>query len=210
MSPETIERIFEPFFTTKNPGEGTGLGLAMVHGIIDSHDGAIRIDSEPGLGTTFHLYFPVHRSNDELIESNAVQDRQGNGQRILFLDDEELLTELGKEALEILGYSVTSCSNPHEAWQLIQTATYHFDLIITDQTMPGMTGLELSKKILMDIPDQKIVICTGYCPNLTPSIAREAGVLEIIQKPISITKLSTVVNSALAQSDGSHANTSKS
>lgn len=201
MSPDTIERIFEPFFTTKEPGEGTGLGLAMVHGIMESHDGAISVESELGEGTTFHLYFPVHGVSVDDLNLEETEEPVGHGEHILFIDDEKLLAQLGKQALEVLGYEVTISYDPKEALQLLLDPQKVFDLVITDQTMPGMTGLELAKAVLRHKPDQRIVISTGYSATLTPAIVREAGILDMLHKPVSINSLSNVVHKALANTD---------
>ncbi|WP_309383851.1 hybrid sensor histidine kinase/response regulator [Cerasicoccus frondis] len=202
MNSETIERIFEPFYTTKSPGEGTGLGLAMVHGIMESHDGAITVDSEFGAGTTFHLYFPVHTMKLDAAEPKSVNGARGHGEHILFVDDEVLLAALGKEALEILGYRVTISNDPKQALQMVCESGETFDLIISDQTMPGMTGLELSQCILKKFPGQRIVLTTGYSATLTPEIAREAHILDLLPKPVGIEKLSAVVARALASGPG--------
>lgn len=196
MSPEIKERIFEPFFTTKVPGEGTGLGLSMVHGIMESYNGSIQVDSAPGQGTTFRLYFPAHGDVVAEIDSQNGEAARGSGERILFVDDEELLAELGQEALQALGYEVSICLDPKSALQKLE-AGEEFDLIITDQTMPDMTGLEMSKQILRKWPDQKIIISTGYSPTLTLEIAKSEGLKNLIHKPVSITQLSEAVASAL-------------
>ncbi|WP_269539136.1 hybrid sensor histidine kinase/response regulator [Cerasicoccus fimbriatus] len=204
MSPEIKERIFEPFFTTKVPGEGTGLGLSMVHGIMESYNGSIQVDSAPDQGTTFRLYFPAHGDAVAEIDSQNGEAAWGSGERILFVDDEELLAELGQEALQALGYRVSICLNPKSALQKLEAGEV-FDLIITDQTMPEMTGLEMSKRILRKRPDQKIIISTGYSPTLTLEIAKAEGLKNLIHKPVSITQLSEAVASALGDCTESRA-----
>ncbi len=145
MSRATLERIFEPFFTTKTQGEGTGLGLSVVHGIIETHDGAITVYSEIGHGTIFHLYFPAHHGDVTAATSGEGPIPQGGGKHILYVDDEEALALLGGKFLRQLGYVVDTATNPVEALALFRANPQGFDLVVTDQTMPHMTGMDLAR-----------------------------------------------------------------
>ena len=143
MDSETLKHIFEPFFTTKLPGEGTNLGLAVVHGIVRDHEGAISVESEPGHGTTITVYLPEHEAALHEEEPPKVLVR-ANGQRVLFIDDEAVLCRSVSSLLERLGYRVTSRSDPVEALELFKKTPHGFDVVLTDLTMPGMTGVDIA------------------------------------------------------------------
>jgi PAS domain S-box-containing protein len=198
MNEETLARIFEPFFTTKAPGEGTGLGLAVVHGIMQNHDGVVTVYSEPGKGTTFHLYFPAHAGEDSAAAIQAAPIPHGHGERILYLDDEESLAQLGKKTLDILGYETEIFTNPTEALKAVRTNPRRYALVITDLTMPGMTGVDLAKQLLQIRPDLPIILTTGYSATLTPEKIRALGVRQLLLKPHTIHSLGTTVQRALA------------
>ena len=161
MSAEVMDKIFDPFFTTKKLGEGTGLGLSVVHGIVKQHDGYVTVESEPGKGSTFTVYFPKITGG---LEADAVSDDTipTGSERILFVDDEEALVEMGEDILAELGYEVTSRMSSREALALFKSDPSRFDLVITDQTMPDMTGVELAKEILAIRPDMPVIMCTGF------------------------------------------------
>jgi len=148
MDRATLDHIFEPFFTTKGVGEGTGLGLAVVHGIMKSHDGGISVYSQPGEGTTFHLYFPALETEATAREIAAAPIPRGQGEHILFVDDEEALARLGKKMLERLGYRVTMKTSALEAIAAVRDQPKPFDLVITDLTMPVMNGTKLGGQML--------------------------------------------------------------
>jgi PAS domain S-box-containing protein len=199
MDPATLRRIFEPFFTTKLPGEGTGLGLAVVHGIMDSHDGAVTVYSQPGEGSIFHLYFPAHAG----VAVAATMDEEGpvprgNGERILVVDDEELLTQLGQKTLVELGYNVEATTRPAAALAMVRAAPQRFALVLTDQAMPGMTGIILASRLREVRRDLPIILMTGYSVSLTPEVLEAAGVRQLLLKPINIHALGTAVHAALA------------
>ncbi|MEO0796261.1 MAG: PAS domain S-box protein [Verrucomicrobiota bacterium] len=197
MSDELQSRIFEPFFTTKASGEGTGLGLAMVHGIIKAHGGSIAVHSRPDEGTTFSMYFPpvaVEKPRDDVRTDSGLR---GHGEHIMIVDDEEMLANLGKAMLEDLGYRATACQSPEEAIQLVRAGN-QYDLIITDQTMPVMTGLELADKILEIKPSQQFIAITGYAKQSVKVFLEHDGVVGFLHKPISFDDLSRVVGNALA------------
>jgi CheY-like chemotaxis protein len=197
MTSATLRRIFEPFFTTKALGEGTGLGLAVVHGIMDTHEGAITVYSQPGEGTVFHLYFPAHSSEETLLTSADRPAPLGGGERILFVDDEELLVELGQKALVALGYEVESSRQPAAALALVRADPERFALVITDQTMPGMTGLVLAEQLLQMQPGLPIILTTGYSHTLTSEAVEAAGLRQLLIKPFTIQSLGNAVHAAL-------------
>jgi CheY-like chemotaxis protein len=197
MEQDVAARIFEPFFTTKQIGEGTGMGLAVVHGIVKSHEGAIEVTSAPGQGTAFDLYFPRITEEGE-IDGALGDPRISRGtERILFVDDEPALAELGQQVLEALGYQVQALGDSREAWGRFAAAPESFDLVITDLTMPGMTGAQLAEKILALRPRLPVILTTGYSDILTEEEARELGVREYLLKPVSTVRLAEVVRRVL-------------
>ncbi|MCF6239509.1 MAG: ATP-binding protein, partial [Candidatus Marinimicrobia bacterium] len=161
IGPDLIDKIFEPYFTTKEVGKGTGMGLSIIHGIVAGYGGTITVESELNKGSAFHVYFPV-------VTTEAIQDVEnyteviGGKERILFVDDEKLLAEMGRDMLERLGYQVTMRCNSLEALATFQKTPTEFDLVITDQTMPDMTGADLSRRMIQIRPDIPIILCTGY------------------------------------------------
>ncbi len=199
MDRATVEHIFEPFFTTKTQGEGTGLGLAVVHGIMESHDGAITVYSEVGLGTSFHLYFPAQVGSITVGASSEEPLPLGGGKRILYVDDEEALALLGGKFLRQLGYVVDTATDPVEALALFRGQPEGFDLVVTDQAMPHMTGMDLAKFLLEIRPGLPIIVTTGHAPNLTPQIVQAAGVRALLPKPHTIQLLAMAVHRALTE-----------
>ncbi|MBI9092531.1 MAG: response regulator [Desulfobacterium sp.] len=184
---ENIERIFEPYFTTKAVGEGTGLGLAMVHGIVKEHKGAIFVDSQPGTGSTFHVYFPITGKGEAKIEIEEAPGHVLSGnERILFVDDEKCLADLGKEMLEDYGYNVESVTNPDVALATFKENHEKFDMVITDYIMPEMTGDRLAIKILEIRPEIPIIMCTGFNKTLSTEIVKQAGIKKLITKPLDL------------------------
>ncbi|HUR60189.1 MAG TPA: PAS domain S-box protein, partial [Opitutaceae bacterium] len=198
MDASTVARIFEPFFTTKPPGEGTGLGLAVVHGIMDGHDGAVTVYSQPGEGTVFHLYFPAH-AGEEPVAVLAAEPPipRGQGERILVVDDEELLARLGEKSLTALGYHVEVATNAAAALALVRADPERFALVITDQTMPGMTGLALASQLLQIRAGLPIILMTGFSASLTPARVKAEGLRELLLKPTSIQALAAAVRAAI-------------
>jgi len=201
MDKATMERIFEPFFTTKVQGEGTGLGLAVVHGIMQSHGGVITVYSQPGEGTTFHLYFPPHSGEitKAAISSDPLPD--GDGKRILYVDDEGSLAQLGKQTLEMLGFQVEAMTNVMDALKLVEADPQRFDLVITDQTMPGMTGTDFAAHLQKIRPGLPIILATGYSAGLTRERLRTMGIRELLLKPQSIQSLTSAVQRALTEKE---------
>ena len=196
MDGETLKRIFDPFFTTKRPGEGTGMGLSVVHGIVKSHGGDITAYSAPDVGTTFHIYLPVVESIPEARPETAEPVRGGT-ESILFVDDEAVLVEIGKKTLERLGYRVTTRTSSVEALELFRVKPGEFDLVITDQTMPNMTGADLAVEILQLRQDIPIILCTGFSHVITPEKASVLGIREFVMKPIIGAELGRTVRRVL-------------
>jgi len=197
MDAKTLERIFEPFFTTKPVGKGTGLGLAVVHGIIQSHEGVITVESTVGRGTTFFVYFPAQVETTMTATSAMTEAPRGNGQKILVVDDEKALTHVFQKLLTRLGYQVAITNHPHEGWQMFSADPAAFDLVITDLTMPEMNGMELARKINELRPDMPIVLASGFNATLELGKLREIGIQSLLEKPVSITALSEAVTQAL-------------
>jgi len=191
---ELIGKIFNPYFTTKKAGVGTGLGLAVTQTIINNHGGLIVASSEYGKGSMFKVYFPLLPVESISTDSDLNQIIEHGFGTILFVDDEKPLVDFFKETFENLGYTVHSHVNSIDAWTLFSNSPDSFDIVITDQTMPHLTGLELSEKILSIRPDIPIVICTGYSEELTPEKIESIGIREWIEKPIGIKNLAEVIH----------------
>jgi PAS domain S-box-containing protein len=198
MDSATLERAFDPYFTTKPAGEGSGLGLAMVHGIVQRHQGAITVHSEPEKGTCFRVYFPKVETVQE-AKSDALEPIRGGTERILYVDDEELLVALGKTMLEQLGYPVTGTTSSLQALELFRARPDAFDLIITDYTMPHLTGIDLARKIFAMRPEIPIILCTGFSEDVNEERAGELGIRAFIMKPLSRRNISETIRSALDQ-----------
>ena len=196
MSNEVMERIFDPFFTTKKFGEGTGMGLSVVHGIVESHGGMISAESTPGKGTTFRLYFPIIDETAEQVNKTSPVHYKGN-ERILLIDDEESLVEIGAEILGLLGYRVTAKTNSLEAFEAFKTNPDNFDLVITDQTMPNMSGTELAVELLKIRSDISIVLCTGYSSKISDDMIKEIGIADYFMKPFDTEQLALIVRKTL-------------
>jgi signal transduction histidine kinase/DNA-binding response OmpR family regulator len=197
MDAATVERIFDPFFTTKPVGEGTGLGLAVVMGIMKSHDGYIAVYSEPGQGTTFNLYFPVFEAEPPPAESGPQPVPPGRGEHILFVDDEPALVKVGQKILERLGYVVTTKTNAAEAVAAVRDHPGTFHLVVTDLTMPGMDGLRLGAQLLQMEPGLGVILTTGFCGVITDDTARELGFRGLLVKPTTARMLGETVHRAL-------------
>jgi CheY-like chemotaxis protein len=184
MDAATRERLFEPFFTTKPVGEGTGLGMAIVHGIVTAHGGAITVESAPGAGTRFEVYLPAHRAERATDEAAApVVAPRGEG-RVLVVDDEAMISNLTARVLTRLGYQVTTATSPAEALGIIAKREQSLDLLITDQSMPGMTGLQLAERVHATHSALPIILMTGYTELGGPDEASRRGVAELLIKPI--------------------------
>lgn len=197
MDRETLERVFEPFFTTKPPGAGTGLGLAVVHGVVKRHEGAISIYSEVGKGTTFNLYFPAYETEALAPAKESASIPKGHGERILFVDDEAPLATLSKTMLERLGYHVTVQTSSLEALATFSAQSDQFDLVITDQTMPSLSGADLARLMLEIRPDLPVILATGYSTTINPERAGAIGIRELLQKPNTTQSLSEAIRRVL-------------
>jgi len=193
MSPETQQRVFEPFFTTKAPGEGTGLGLSVVHGIVRSHRGAIRLTSEAGRGTTFEIYLPAAASPPLDRREDSPAAPAGRGERILFVDDEIPIINIGKISLGQAGYEVVAESNATDALARLEREPGSFQLVVTDQTMPELTGLEFARRVRTLRSDLPVILATGYSVNLVPEQIQAAGICEVLEKPYTIGMLAAAV-----------------
>jgi len=194
MDPTTVARIFEPFFTTKAPGQGTGLGLSVVHGLMQSHEGAVEVYSQLGEGTIFHLYFPFYQREMTEAPKQSSPVPLGSGERILFVDDEPALVELGKKGLELLGYQVESSNSVMDAIEKFRSRPGDYDLVITDQSMPKMAGIDFAKQLNHIRNDLPIILVTGYASTLTTEKVREIGICELLQKPLCLQTLGTAVH----------------
>jgi CheY-like chemotaxis protein len=198
MDRETMEKIFDPFFTTKKMEEGTGMGLAVIHGIIKAHKGAITVQSKVGKGSEFQIFLPRVEAS-ELPKGPETPEVEKGKERLLFVDDEEWLVDMWKEILESLGYQMTVTTRPLEALQLFKDNPRNFDLVIADQTMPQMTGLELSQELLALRPELPVILVTGFSQVVTPEKAKAAGIREYIMKPLSISELTNAISQALGK-----------
>ena len=189
MDGKTLERIFEPFFTTKPAGQGTGLGLSVVHGVVKAHDGIITVNSAPGEGTTFRLYFPERTQMEMPIEEPLAKAATGQGERILLVDDEVPLTSVFRMLLKLLNYQATVHTDAREALKEFNKDPQRFDLVITDYTMPEMNGIELARQIRNLRPDLPVILLTGVGSSLNKRQIAEAGICEMMEKPVSMTVL---------------------
>jgi CheY-like chemotaxis protein len=203
MTPAVMARIFEPFFTTKSPGEGSGMGLAVVHGIVTNHDGAITVDSTPGQGTTFTVYLP--RMEEVVHAATApVEPTPGGQERILFVEDEAPLVELGRAMLTRLGYHVVACKSSREALEIFRATPQRFDLVITDYTMPELTGEVLTRELRRLRPDLPIILCTGFSQTFTPERAAALGINAFLMKPVGSHELGLAIRRVLESSRSPH------
>ena len=185
MSPSVMARIFEPYFTTKQVNEGSGLGMAVTMGIVKSHGGLIEVKSTFGHGTEFDVYFPV---TSEKTDENEHEDStlpQGNGEKIIVVDDKEFFLEIYKDGLINSGYNVIAFNNSIQALEILRNNKYKFDLIITDQSMPQMTGIQLIKEVRKFNNKIPIILCTGFSENLTNGNGSHHGATELLMKPVS-------------------------
>ncbi|HVN97162.1 MAG TPA: ATP-binding protein, partial [Syntrophorhabdaceae bacterium] len=198
MTPDILDRIFDPFFTTKKPGEGTGLGLSVIHGIVQRHGGYVAVESEPGKGTTFRVYLP------KIEEQAFSEDREapvatGGNERILFVDDEDMLVELNRQRLTRFGYEVVGTTSSMDALDIFRKDPDVFDLVITDYTMPNLTGMELAAQLLKVKPSIPIILCTGDSQPVTPESAQDAGINALLMKPAGREGLAQTIRNVLDQ-----------
>lgn len=191
---ETKQRIFDPFFTTKKVGEGTGLGLSVVHGIVNSLNGQITVESEEEEGSTFYIYLPKVNDSTSCQEANPVSNVSSVGaEHILYIDDEKPITEMGEQMLKRLGYSVTVENSSIEALELFKSNPNHFDLVLTDNIMPDLSGTKLARKLLDIRKDLPIILITGFSENLDAEKIEKIGIRNYIAKPIVTAELANAI-----------------
>jgi PAS domain S-box-containing protein len=199
IGPDIIDKIIDPFFTTKDPGKGTGMGLAIIYGIVHDYGGTVSVESRLGQGTTVHVYIPLGHRPQVTAETQQPDIAGGEG-HILFVDDEELLVQMGRTMLQRLGYTVTVRSSSIDALETFQNQPERFDLVLTDQTMPGMTGVDLSRRMLQIRPDIPIILCTGFSNLVDEETAKTLGIKEFAMKPLTRHALADLVTKALHRS----------
>jgi CheY-like chemotaxis protein len=201
IAPAIMGRIFDPYFTTKEVGKGTGMGLAVVHGIVTHHGGAISVQSVLGQGASFQVYLPV-REAEPLLASPPTVSLVSGQERILFIDDEPALVNMGKEFLERLGYDVVTETSSREALALFTRQPDRFDLVITDMTMPGMTGEGLAQELRRIRPDIPIILCSGFSHYLNEEEAKAIGICAFLMKPFVLQDLAETVRTVLHKQAG--------
>jgi CheY-like chemotaxis protein len=195
MDPATRSRIFEPFFTTKPVDQGTGLGLAVVHGIVQEHKASIEVQSVPGEGTTFRIYFPAVEAPapDVVAQAPDSAPAHGHGRHILYVDDDEAIVYLMTRLLERQGYRVSGYIDAHEALAAVRAKPEEFDLAVTDYNMPGLSGLEVARALREIRADLPVALASGYITEELRAEAPAAGVIELVYKPNTVDELCEVV-----------------
>ncbi len=201
IDPANLDRIFEPYFTTKPSGKGTGMGLAVVHGIVESHEGRVEVKSVKGEGTSVQVYFPVVTGIETQKAQQEKQSLVGGNESILVVDDEQMVADYLKGFLEQLGYKITVCNNGNDALTTFENDPQGFDVVITDQTMPGKTGFEIARTMLSLRPELPIILCSGYSSALSPERVTKAGIREFMMKPVSLHDLAPVIRSVLDKTE---------
>jgi nitrogen-specific signal transduction histidine kinase/CheY-like chemotaxis protein len=192
IPPDVLPRIFDPFFTTKSVSEGTGLGLAMVHGIMRGHAGDVSVSSRVGRGTTFRLYFPLAAATVEEPQPAGPMPR-GHGELVMIVDDESAVCRVGARTLEHLGYRAVTAPSGEAALAEFSRRPDEFALLVTDLTMPGMTGIDLARQVRARRPDLPVVLCTGFAANETEVQARELGIDTVLAKPHTMREFAAAI-----------------
>jgi CheY-like chemotaxis protein len=199
MERATLERVFEPFYTTKQPGHGTGLGLSVVHGIVKSHGAAITVDSQVGVGTTFSLYFPAATSTVTELPLRPDKSLRGGGEHVLYVDDEEAIVYVATLTLHALGYRVTGATDAGQALADFRSRPDEFDVVVTDLSMPGLTGVELARLVREIRPGMPVVLTSGYLRPEDAEAARRVGNLALVMKPNLVADLGPTLHGLLAR-----------
>jgi CheY-like chemotaxis protein len=189
MDAATLKRAFDPFFTTRAPGEGTGLGLSVVHSIVENHRGSIAMNSKPGKGTTVTVYLPAVKAELSAVSSQPPSSQRGNNERIMYVDDEDALVLLMEVSLRKLGYRIRGFIDPLVALQAFERTPSEFDVVITDLAMPGMTGMELASKIREIRDDVPIIMTSGYIKREDQEAARELKIAQLVYKSNTVQQL---------------------
>jgi CheY-like chemotaxis protein len=196
IAPEIRGKIFDPYFTTKEVGKGTGMGLAIVHGIVTNLGGFVKCLSEKGTGTVFQVFLPT--SEEAIVLQSTAMDAPPTGkEHILLVDDENILAEMGQVMLERLGYEVTAQTSSLDALKIFTSHPERFDAVVTDQTMPGMTGLDLARRILQIRADIPIILCTGYSNLVNEEQAKRYGIKGFVMKPMAKREIATLLKKVL-------------
>ena len=199
MDGQTLERIFDPFFTTKSIGKGTGLGLAAVQGIVLASGGALSVSTAPGKGAAFKILLPRAAKAAAMPVAAATGELRVGSGKILFIDDEPGLVRIGQRTLERAGYKVDGFTDSAAALEAFRAAPERWDLIVTDQTMPNLTGINLAREIITVRPDMPIIICTGFSDLIDDNIVRAAGIREFVMKPVAGTELAELVGKVMKE-----------
>jgi CheY-like chemotaxis protein len=198
IAPDIIDRVYEPYFTTKGLGTGTGMGLAVVHGIVESYGGRIALESQLGQGTVVRIHLPVIKDRSEsLVLKQAESPAPGRG-HILFVDDEEMIANLNKRVLKHMGYEVTAYTDSIKALDDFRLRSHDFDLVITDMTMPGMTGEELAMAVMKERQDIPVILCSGYSDTMKLQQAKDIGIKAFLSKPVERADLARTLREVLA------------
>jgi len=197
MDEKTLKHIFEPFFTTKGRGEGTGLGLSVVHGIVKAHNGGVFVYSRPGEGTIFHIYLPALSIASSNRPAASERVPAGQGEHILFVDDEPAICASARRVCESLGYRITTCNTPALALDYLREQRANFDLLVTDLTMPGSTGLVLANEVHVLLPSLPVILTTGFAADLTESGLQARGISKLLLKPFTTASLAQALSEVL-------------
>jgi CheY-like chemotaxis protein len=197
IEPGVVERVFEPFFTTKPPGQGSGLGLSMVHGIMSDHEGAVILSSEVGKGTQIQCYFPALETDAVAPMTPERETPSGHGERVLLVDDERSLASVGERRLTALGYAVTVSTDPVTALEMFRERPGDFDLVMTDYSMPRMNGLDLARAIHQIRPELPILLSTGFAEEFAQESLEPSGIRQVLNKPLGIQDLAVALRAIL-------------
>ncbi|MBK6909407.1 MAG: response regulator [bacterium] len=196
MTRDLLEKVFEPFFTTKGVGKGTGLGLSLVHGIVAEHSGQVTVYSEPGIGTTFHIYLPQFTGGVASVEETSTA-LTGGAERILFVDDEAPIVRMAEKALRKMGYHIVTSTSSPAALELLESDPTAFDLLITDLNMPQLNGLALIERAQEIRPDLPIILASGFSERVTHENCAKYGIREFLMKPVIAKDLSSAIRRVL-------------